>query len=205
MAAAASNPPIFAGLAVTSTINPAKSRKTEAAHWASGGGPPYRMCELTPPTHSVTYAPASAVRMTLPFQRERVSIQFISLDQLAGDLCREQNGRGPPARMRAAADVIEALVAGILVRWAQESMPPAVRMRAVDRTARHRVTVGNAARRPNVAHHDVRLDLGESAATQSREDAPPRLGDPFFIPFIFIIVGRGVGHDKERFTFVRRE
>src|SRR5262245_58359943 len=107
--------------------------------------------------------------------------------------------------MCAAADVIEALVAGILVRWAQESMPPAVRMRAVDRAARHRVTAGDAARRPNVAHHDVSLDLWKPAATHPREDAPPRLGDPFFIPFIFIIVGRGVGHDKERFTFVLRE
>src|SRR5262245_2028490 len=163
------------------------------------------MCELTPPNHSAMYAPASAIRMTLPFQPEKASCKFISLDQIAGDLCRQQNGWSSPARMRAAADVVEALVAGVLVGGAQESMPPAVRMRAVDRAARRRVTACDAARRPDVAQHDVSLDLGEPAATQPREDATPRLGDPFFVPFIFIVVGRGVGHDEYRFAFGRRE
>src|SRR5262245_32695928 len=155
------------------------------------------MCALTPPTQSATYAQASAVRITL--------CQFIPLDQFAGDLCREQHGRSSPARMRAAADVVYALVAGVFVGRAEESMPPAMRMPAVDRAARHCVTVSDAARRPDVAHHNVSLDLGELAATQPREDASPRLGDPFFIPFSFIVVGRGIGHDEERFTFGRRQ
>src|SRR5262249_37247227 len=133
------------------------------------------MCELTPPNHSAMYAPTSARRMTLPFQPEKASCQFISLDQIAGDFCREQNGRSSPARMRAAANVVEALVAGVLVRGAQESMPPAVRMRSIDRAARRRVTAGEAARRPDVAHHDVSLDFGEAASSQPRKDATPRL------------------------------
>src|SRR5262249_59601945 len=104
--------------------------------------------------------------------------------------------------MRAAADVIEALVAGILVRWAQESMPPAVRMRAVYRAARHRVTAGDAERRPNVAHHDVSLDLRGAAPTPPREDPPPPLGDPFFIPPPLIILCPGACHDAPRFTLL---
>src|SRR5581483_7587771 len=119
---------------------------------------------------------------------------FIPADQFGRDLRGTQDYRRPPARVRAAADVIEALIFPVLVRRAQEGFPPALRVRAVNRAAGHQVTAAEPPRSPDVGNDYFVFNVGEPSAPQSGHHTPPRFTDVSFIPLT--IIRRGVRHDE---------